>query len=238
MNLNKILPNFRDIGGLIGYGGKHLKRGLFYRSSALYKLNSKQQIVSFKKLGIKTICDLRQKYQQEKHPDPYFEGVKINNISALPFRTNHPEGVKTSIHEYYRAAPFDSKAFKAMFQDIIDRNVPILVQCNSGKDRTGIAAALIQKLFGVSKELIIKDYMKVNETAEIQIKEYKKQFGLNNTNDQINMFVESLFLVKRQYIEETFRAIEQKYPSYDEYYEKEYGITNLIKDDLYQEFLE
>ena len=52
------------------------------------------------------------------------------------------------------------------------------------------------------------------------------------------MFVESLFLVKRQYIEETFRAIEQNYPSYDEYYEKEYGITKLIKDDLYQEFLE
>ena len=41
-------------------------------------------------------------------------------------------------------------------------NLPALIHCTAGKDRTGLIAALVQLLAGVSREVVVADYLLTN----------------------------------------------------------------------------
>lgn len=46
-----------------------------------------------------------------------------------------------------------------MLMRLVEQQTPLVCHCAAGKDRTGVAAALILSLLGVSDELIIEDYL-------------------------------------------------------------------------------
>jgi protein-tyrosine phosphatase len=49
--------------------------------------------------------------------------------------------------------------YKKMLMRLVEQQTPLVFHCAAGKDRTGVAAALILSLLGVSDELIIEDYL-------------------------------------------------------------------------------
>ena len=61
--------------------------------------------------------------------------------------------------------PFGNPAYRALFGAIRAGQTPILFHCTAGKDRTGVAAALILKALGVSREDIVEDYLLTNAGA-------------------------------------------------------------------------
>lgn len=64
------MTNLRDCGGYIGKGGKRLKWGMLYRSNHLHSINN-DSINYMRKLGIKTIVDLRSFNEIIKSPNKY-----------------------------------------------------------------------------------------------------------------------------------------------------------------------
>lgn len=66
----------------------------------------------------------------------------------------------------------------------------------AGKDRTGLAAAIILTLLGVSKEDIVKDYLKTNELRAAANEEQFEQMRSSGASDEaidavkIAMFVQ------------------------------------------------
>ena len=249
----KLLPNFRELGGYAGYQGKTVKHNIFFRSPALINLETKEQLESFKKLGKKVICDFRAIGERNSLPDPNFEGVIRHDISALvvsgeemdynlpdffTFPQEKLDKVLNSLTDCYKTMPFNNEAYKAMFKEIVNNNVPILFHCAAGKDRTGIAAALILTLLGVSREDVIKDYLISNETADLAIEANKKRFNIKNDDEKAQQIFEGLCMVKQTSIEAALDEIIKRYGSFEEYFEKEYGITNEIRNQLCQRYLE
>ena len=49
--------------------------------------------------------------------------------------------------------------YRKMLLRLIEGEAPLVFHCAAGKDRTGVAAALILSLLGVSDETIIEDYL-------------------------------------------------------------------------------
>jgi protein tyrosine/serine phosphatase len=49
-------------------------------------------------------------------------------------------------------------------------NWPILIHCNAGKDRSGIAVALILEALGVDRDTIMEEYLLTNEIGRSQAK--------------------------------------------------------------------
>jgi len=43
---------------------------------------------------------------------------------------------------------------------------PVLVHCAAGKDRTGIAVALVLRLLGVERDLVLADYILTEQASE------------------------------------------------------------------------
>ena len=56
-----------------------------------------------------------------------------------------------------------SDRFAELFEHLIDSDAPSVFHCTAGKDRTGIAAALVLLALGVSRDMVLADYLLTNE---------------------------------------------------------------------------
>lgn len=62
--------------------------------------------------------------------------------------------------ELYRYLPAQITAqLKLYFSALLQSRTPIVVNCSAGQDRTGLSAALLLSALGVSRELVIEDYL-------------------------------------------------------------------------------
>ncbi|MFR2591520.1 MAG: tyrosine-protein phosphatase [Ruthenibacterium lactatiformans] len=157
--------NFRELGGYTGCGGRHVKYGAFYRSPALANIKTPADRARFEALGVRTVFDFRSEKERTLAPDPAFPGVVNIPASAmlaedgsevdfdLEKLLRSEDGIRMlteGVHESYARMPFGNPAYRALFGAIRAGQTPILFHCTAGKDRTGVAAALILKALGVS----------------------------------------------------------------------------------------
>lgn len=68
------------------------------------------------------------------------------------------------MEDTYRAFVLDNTPrFKQLFAHLLDNGEPLVFHCTAGKDRTGFAAALILQALGVSRALVMQDYLLSND---------------------------------------------------------------------------
>jgi protein-tyrosine phosphatase len=171
----KTLKNFRDLGNQPSIDGKILKPGLIYRSGDLDKLDMRDSDY-IRSLNIKTIVDLRSLGEQKKYKKTLQEIDRIN----LPLSFDEPtreklrpflfkKNVENIIMDICNTVYIDMvDAFQpllpGLFEVLLSENqLPVLIHCRAGKDRTGVTCALIQMALGIKPESIIKDYLKTND---------------------------------------------------------------------------
>ncbi|WP_299309013.1 tyrosine-protein phosphatase [uncultured Croceicoccus sp.] len=160
--------NFRDFGGYTGAGGRRVRRGMLYRANRLSKLTP-GDIAMLDTLAIGTVFDLRARREREAD-------VTVWTPPALQthhFRPGHKrrlidmamdypatrEGAAALMHDFYAEMPFTmAHVFGEILARIADGAVPCVIHCSAGKDRTGMAAALILAALGVSRDDIVADY--------------------------------------------------------------------------------
>lgn len=171
----RILPlasiaNFRDIGGYRTTDGRHTRWGLLYRSGSLGQLSGDDEAY-VARLGIRTICDVRSAEEVREEPDrlpsnkpvyvhqPIFAGDNTRErLQALVFT---PRKLNGMMLEAYTAhiLEFNVEFFKDFFERISQPdNLPLLIHCTAGKDRTGVTIALLLLMLGVPEETVVADY--------------------------------------------------------------------------------
>lgn len=74
------------------------------------------------------------------------------------FNLNNIPGILEQAYVYIIQNAQDT--YREFFRIVSEeRNTPLLFHCSAGKDRTGIAAALLLGALGVDREVIMEDYM-------------------------------------------------------------------------------
>lgn len=246
--------NFRELGGYEGCGGMHVRKGVFYRAPALANIHTPADIERFQSLGIKKAFDFRSETERKAAPDPAFEGTENIAVSALldengqevnfdleeMIRTQ--EGLRRlvqDVYDGYARMPFGNKAYRKMFDAIRADEVPILFHCTAGKDRTGVAAALILKMLGVCREDIISDYMRTNECRRAALGEVCRMIEAAGHPHALAEETARLASgVRAESIESALDAIEERYPSFEAYLEAEYGIEATELEEIRARYLE
>jgi protein-tyrosine phosphatase len=163
--------NVRDLGGLRTRDGRFTRPGVIYRGDSLDNITPGDAKILFDKLGIGTIIDLRTKAETDlvELSFPvlrYRYSVLIEGrLGSEPFPSDDPaELAKVYLSNLDHGRP----AVKATF-DIIAANlpagVPTLFHCAAGRDRTGIVAAVLLSLVGVTDGQIAMDYVQSNRNA-------------------------------------------------------------------------
>jgi protein-tyrosine phosphatase len=188
--------NFRDLGGYRTRGGRELKWGMVYRTGVLsYFTPSDEPHLS--QLGVRAICDLRRLDEREREPtrwpDHKTQQLSWDDGSAPPtIRTlavNHPNtaaGMHAVMIDLYRALPeWMAPRLYGMFERIAKGDVPLLVHCAAGKDRTGIAVALLLAVLDVPHQTIVDDYLLTNTAGNLEefiLTRHKAHLGIAISN--------------------------------------------------------
>ncbi len=153
--------NVRDLGGLPGLGGRLVRPDMLFRASSLHRLEDAEAWEDF---GARCVVDLRYDRERDAFPLPDF----ITNDTHAPLLPDH-----------WRSDPVARQGTPAQFlssvyNDILDvgadtiRDVlrslarpdayPAVFFCMAGKDRTGVLAAILLTLLGVSEEDVAADF--------------------------------------------------------------------------------
>ncbi|MEZ5573420.1 MAG: tyrosine-protein phosphatase [Halioglobus sp.] len=230
-------PNFRDFGGYSTIDGRSVKWGFLFRSGHLSSL-TEQDVELLASLQLDLVCDFRRQEEQDGDPSilPSTRPPRIASLPIIP-GSNSRFFEQTEGHVGDRQAMFDfmleinrdfaeaqTVAYARMFREILDvKDARFLVHCAAGKDRTGFAAAIILLALGVSKEVVMRDYMLTarffHPHAEIERLRQKYQMQ--------QMDPESIFPmleVHEDYLARALLAIEQRYPSVDDYLQEALGV--------------
>jgi protein-tyrosine phosphatase len=173
--------NFRDLGGYRTRDGRELKWGRVFRTGVLsyFTPNDHQRL---NRLGVRAICDLRRAEEREheptRWPDGHTQHLSWDDGSAAPTirsiaaNRSHPytaAGMHAAMIDLYRALPaWMAPRLRGIFERIAQGDVPVLVHCAAGKDRTGIAIALLLAVLDVPQETIIEDYLLTNACDLVQ----------------------------------------------------------------------
>lgn len=150
------IENFRDLGGYeTPYG--ETSSGVLLRSGRLFDATEKD-LEKIKKIGIRSIIDLRSDEDKAKYPSKTSLEPSIKTY-LLPVNGNGriPTGRLDQIESYLEMVE-DPKTARPIFETIVHATKPLLVHCNAGKDRTGMFIALVLLANGVALEDIEADY--------------------------------------------------------------------------------
>lgn len=209
----RILPmaggfNFRDLGGIKLKDNRRIKWGKLFRADELTNLTN-EDIEYLASVPITSVIDFRAESEMKRAPDKLPLSARFSYPMAITPGVMRTDGIQADkgkacfssqmkqMNKLYVSDPACVRAYRIMFT-IIQNNLsaPLVFHCSAGKDRTGMAAALILFALGASEEAVIEDYM----------------LSKSNIADKYVSFVEKypraepIFTVKRSYI---MAAIEQ-----------------------------
>ena len=239
--------NFRDLGGYRSHDGRELKWGLVFRTGVLsyFTTNDHEQL---HRLRVRAICDLRRAEEREREPtrwpDMNTRYLSWDDGSAPPtirsIAVNHPytaAGMHAAMIDLYRALPaWMAPRLRTMFERIADGDVPILIHCAAGKDRTGIAIALLLTVLDVPHETIVQDYLLTNDAGDLVqfiLTRHEAQLGVAVGKHPLLTLPEDirdvLFAAHLDYLQAAFDHIARDHGTVAEYLRTQVGVDDSIR---------
>ncbi|MFC4014282.1 tyrosine-protein phosphatase [Nonomuraea purpurea] len=158
------LHNFRDLGGYQGADGRTVRWGRLFRSDSLAGLRG-EDWERFLALGIRTVIDLRYPWEiRAKGRVPHHDGLAYVNLSIEHRPYDQAEIDPDAdpwrfLADRYAEVALDGvEELRQTLETIAAADGPLVFHCASGKDRTGLVAALVLALLEVSEDDIVADF--------------------------------------------------------------------------------
>lgn len=211
--------NFRDLGGYRNREGKYVKWGKIFRSDDLYHL-TEQDLTYLSSIPLVSIVDFRSEGEMERAPDKTPASVEKSYIccmnpgdlsGSMDFLSYDKEQLHELMRGMNRILVTDSVCvaqYRKLFELLQDESkVPLMYHCSAGKDRTGMATALILYALGVDREVILQDYLSSNRYLDDKYTPYIERYPN----------LQALFEVKSEFLLAGFEQIEKSYGSVDKF---------------------
>lgn len=238
--------NFRDLGGYVTQSGKHVKWGKIYRSAALNNLTD-ADLEKLQQLSIAKVIDFRGPYEIKSAPDKipaHAKGINLpagsENVGDSNYMKNMLKSMKNDsaiLTFYNNITPFGDR-YRPMFEQLLGTNKDssLLFHCTAGKDRTGIAAALILSALGVDQKTILEDYAATNYYRRNEnVKAIKGMVMMYKLDEEV---ATNMMAARESYLLSTFNVINAQYGSMENYLEKVMGLDKTKRKALQAKFLD
>ena len=181
IRLDKV-RNVRHLGGHPTASGHDTIAFDLIRSGSLHELTEAGR-AALAALGVRVVVDFRSDAERETSPTPDLGAHGITIIEAPVFQADYSPGALARQDEYpghaatYRQFLTEGgAAYRTFFETIATVSGPVLFHCAAGKDRTGVAAALLLELAGVPDERIVADYALSTTELEAMLEERLDRF--------------------------------------------------------------
>ena len=221
--------------------GRELMKGLLYRSDHLSKV-TKRDIEKVAALGVKTVYDLRSEEERKRDPQrlPKIVSMEVVSLPVFyqgldPYVTARRIVISGDVEEgefhhlmieAYRAYALDFRSqWSSLLKGLAEPGtLPALIHCTYGKDRTGVAVAIILRSLGVPREKVMEGYLLSNEFWESKTELYSCLANCASCFRTPRSEVRALMEVRPEYLQGAFEAIDEHYGSFDNYLDQGLGI--------------
>lgn len=235
--------NFRDYGGYAVSGGGRLRQGVLWRSGQHHGA-SDTDLARIAQLGLTAVFDLRSDGERASHPcrrPQDFAGkvifpaeadapprVSSGSLSAAPhvaaaqaaFGRNAAD-MRTMMVQNYTIIPFRPTLLAAMrryLAELSQDGSPSLVHCMAGKDRTGVAVAVLQRALGVHHDDVMADYMLTNTAGDVEARIASGAQVVQEYAGPVDPQVLRVLMgVEPEYLDTAFATIAERHGSEDAY---------------------
>ncbi|MCK9544022.1 MAG: tyrosine-protein phosphatase [Novosphingobium sp.] len=226
------IHNFRDHGGYAARGGT-LRRGCLYRS-AQHANATDDDLAGLDRLGLAAVIDLRSDKERAVSPSRHPAGfaarvlfVPDSVMQAAPHveaarGVTDPESAAARMVAGYAAMAFTPVFMQGIaryFEALAELDGPTLIHCMAGKDRTGIAVAVLHRALGVAREDWLADYLMTNVTGNIDARiaagatHVRAAFGRELDDDTVRV----LMTVRPEFIDSCFDTMDRHHGGLDGY---------------------
>lgn len=147
--------------------------------------------------------------------------------------------LRDAMIEHYRQLPYElGNVYQQLFRNVAAGPLPLVFNCAAGKDRTGIAAALLLSALGVVWEDIMIDYLLSERFVPDILRMLDSSRAgkmLNRSNPQT---IAPLFGVDRAYLDAMRQGIVARNGSIENYLLSELSLEPDVLEALRQRLLE
>lgn len=247
-------PNFRDLGGLPAAAGGTVRYGRVFRSGNLVHLTD-TDVARLNALGIRTVIDFRHEFE--------VDAFGIDRLPPGASRVSLPitaGGMDASTHEALRrgdltALPDLTVANRNFVRNnrrelgellrILGEpgNLPAIFHCIGGKDRTGIAAAILLSALGVPWSNVQTDYLATNDQIAMgvdeQLAHLARTTGYKGTQSTASReAARRFFVLEARYIDAAREEMIARAGSVDDYIQSDLKVSPVVVARLRRELVE
>lgn len=238
--------NFRDYGGYQAGMGR-VKRGLLFRSGQHCDADD-SDLQAIAALGLKHVIDMRGNSERAKYPcrHPANFGAEIvfhdGETAALAPHVAAAEGVlneaaaHAKMEALYAKLPFRMPLIAVMrqyFVALAEGQGPSLVHCLAGKDRTGMAVALLHHALGVHPDDAMEDFLLTNTAGDLDARVAAGAQAIRDKWGPIgDSTIRILMGVDARYLAAMRKAVESQHGSLDAFLADVLGVDPARRDAL------
>jgi protein tyrosine/serine phosphatase len=248
--VDRVIPttgihNFRDYGGYPVASGGRLASGRLYRSGEHAEATDRDLLI-VQDLDPAAVIDLRGATERRDAPcrrPPGFSAIVIavdGETASLAPHIAAFSGVASAddahrnMRERYAELPFRPQlieAYRRYLHALSNATGSTLVYCKAGKDRTGIAVALLHMALGVHPDDVLEDYLLTNTVGNSteRIAALTRYFHGRAGPKMSDAALRIVLTVDEQFLHAALQAIKQQCGSVDEYLESTLGITRAMR---------
>jgi len=248
------VDNFRDLGGYPNAQGTHrLRSGLLYRSARLSRIKDPDREL-LRELGIRRVSDFRSEPEHNRRVLRLPDGMRIKRYPVVSFTE---EELRKTLKQSSRKFPFDGEKFmEDLYRRLVreftpqygawlrslreEASAPQVIQGVGGKDRIGLASALLLRTLDVHPDIVQGDYLLSGAYSWHGKKKRMRQIrwyaalrpGLEAQK------VYPLLTVQQSFLQAAYDEIDLRYGSFQNYLRQGLGISAREQRELQRLYLE
>ena len=228
--------NTRDIGGYQTSDLRTLRWGQIIRSENLSRLTA-SDFQKLEEIGVKTVIDLRTVREHDKAPTvwlgdnpPQFHHFPVGDAHNDWFKAQRKimrrnsfteeQALEHMVEGYRMIAEVGPPSYQKLMDVVLDQsNWPILIHCNAGKDRAGVAVTLILEALGVDRDTIMEEFLLTNEIGRSEKKSVllaneSKKYSRNGRGPSASAWY-PIVGVQAEMLETFYASVTEQYGSMD-----------------------
>ena len=255
------LKNARQLGGYIGAEGRRVKDGLLIRTEGLDGLSGEDAAELAQRYSVSNVVDFRMGYERKLAADQEIPGAQNEWISVYEMDMSDPENVELMKRigelesplqksvEYAKTGKLASlyteillsergqQGYARFFDILLHADGAVIWHCTYGKDRTGVAAALVLYALGVDEDTIMQDFLLTNTVYAQEIAQLEAGLRAAGYDDAVVGEAQAMAGVKGEYLQAALDAVKREYGSVEDYIRNQLGVSDGELQQLREKYL-